>query len=245
MRQLLPEALADVDPVALYEADDRPVPDGRPWVLTDMVASVDGGTAVAGRSRGLGSAGDHLIFHGLRGLADVVLAGASTVRAERYGPPKVDDATRERRRRRGQPALPKVAVVSASLYLDPQLPMFTDPANRPIVVTTTDADADRKAELAEVADIVEAGSARVDMADAMALLRADHGAAVVTCEGGPTLNGALLAAAVLDEVCLSMSAKLIGGVSNRVLNGSGELVVDLQLQRVLEEDGMLFLRYLV
>ena len=35
-----------MDPVAAYHDPERPAPGARPWVLVNMVASVDGATAV-------------------------------------------------------------------------------------------------------------------------------------------------------------------------------------------------------
>src|SRR4051794_9201979 len=52
------------------------------WLRLNMVASVDGAAWLKGESRGLSSDADRRIFGILRGLADVVLAGAATVRTE-------------------------------------------------------------------------------------------------------------------------------------------------------------------
>ena len=60
----------------------RPNRSNRPYVFLNMVASVDGGTVVAGKSGGLGSAGDRRIFFLLRSLADGILVGASQVQFE-------------------------------------------------------------------------------------------------------------------------------------------------------------------
>lgn len=56
-----------------------------------MVASLDGATAVEGVTAKLGGPGDQRIFFLLRSVADVILVGAQTVRAEGYGPPRLDD----------------------------------------------------------------------------------------------------------------------------------------------------------
>ena len=52
-----------------------------------MIASVDGGTAVAGVSGGLGNRDDHAVFAALRQAADGVLVGLGTVVAEEYRVP--------------------------------------------------------------------------------------------------------------------------------------------------------------
>src|SRR6201747_688838 len=56
---------------------------GRDWlesggVRVNFIASVDGAVTIAGKSRGLQTPGDNLVFAALRDLADVVLVGAGT-----------------------------------------------------------------------------------------------------------------------------------------------------------------------
>jgi riboflavin biosynthesis pyrimidine reductase len=78
---------ADVDPAVVYGADSRKPVGDRPWVLANMIASIDGAaTDPTGRSAGLGGPADLRVFSAIRAVADVVLAGAGTVRTERYGP---------------------------------------------------------------------------------------------------------------------------------------------------------------
>src|ERR1700709_1226569 len=66
-----------------------------------MGGSIDGGLAIDGKSAGLGSDGDQRIFAILRDLADVLLVGAGTIRAEGYGGIRLDPARRARRLRGG------------------------------------------------------------------------------------------------------------------------------------------------
>ena len=72
----------------------------------------------------------------------------------------------------------------------------------------------------------------------------DRGADVVLLEGGPSFNGQMVDAGLVDELCLSISPHLVGGPSSRIVNGStGAIPADLRLERVLEHDGALFVRY--
>jgi hypothetical protein len=68
MRQLLPFPLDPVDPATLY--DDLPSAGARPTVRLNMIASIDGATAVAGLSGGLGGPADQALFAVLRGQED-------------------------------------------------------------------------------------------------------------------------------------------------------------------------------
>lgn len=243
MRQLLPHPADDVDAGALYRAADRPPPAGRPWVLSDFVASADGSATAEGRSRGLSGPGDRLVFHALRRLADVILVGASTVRVERYGPARMDGAARDERARHGQAPVPPLAVVSQTLQFDWGTPFFADAEVPPIVITSSSADPDARARAGEAAELVIAGDDRVDLTAALAEL-ARRGHRTVLTEGGPTLHGELVVAGLLDELCLTVAPRLVGGPGLRVTDGAPvEPASELSLAHVLEEDGFLFLRY--
>lgn len=241
MRQLLPPADDPVEP-SIYLADGRPAPPGRPWVLVNMIATADGATEVGERSGPLGGPADKAVFHTLREAADVVLVGAGTVRAEGYGPARL--------RSDGTPG-PRIAVVTRSGALDPAARLFTEPARGaagPLVVTCEACPAERRAALAAAgAEVVVHGDDDVDLTAALAALRVDAGAGIVTCEGGPTLNGHLLAADLIDEWCLTMAPLLAAGGSFRAAVGPrlpGDGTAELRLDRLLEADGFLFARYL-
>jgi riboflavin-specific deaminase-like protein len=241
VRQIFPSAVADIDPVAAY--DEARTAGARPWVVTDMVASVDGGTAVAGRSGGLGSPGDKAVFRALRSIADVILVGAGTARAEDYRAVTLDEPTRHRRAARGQPAVPRLALVSGRLDLDPASPMFSDAAEAPLVFTTSRAAAEGAARFADVAEVVAAGDDTADLPTVMAEL-ANRQVGIVLVEGGPTLNGQMVAAGLVDEWCLSVAPMLLAGESARVAHGPApDAPVVLRLHRLLEEDGYLFATY--
>src|ERR1700745_1641516 len=120
MRQLLPFPCDPVDPAALY--DDLPAARTRPAVRLNMIASIDGATAVSGLSGRLGGPADQALFAVLRSQADVVLVAAGTVRAEHYGPLAVP-----------------VAVLSRSCRLDWEAPLFTAAVAAPTVVTARQA----------------------------------------------------------------------------------------------------------
>jgi riboflavin biosynthesis pyrimidine reductase len=244
MRQLLPLP-ADVDVLEQYTADDRPAPHDRPWVMVNMIASIDGATAVDGLSGGLGGPADKEVFRAVRSVPDVILVAAGTVRAEGYGPPRPSDAIQQRRRARGQQAAPRLAIVTRSLDLDPEAPLFRDVATaaRPLILTTADAAATAPAALRAVADVRAAGTSSVDLTTSLRQLRAEGLASVVLCEGGPSLNGALVEQGLVDELCISVSPLLVGGSSPRLAHGTTSVPARFALTRVLEDDGMLFLRY--
>lgn len=244
MQRLFPPPPGDVDPAEEYAADLRPARPRRPWVLVGMVTSIDGATAVRGRSSGLGGRGDRLVFRAVRATADVILAGAGTVRVEHYGPVRLDEEARASRARGGRDELPRLAVVTERLDLDFNAAVFSE--GRPLVVTSEASDATRRARAAEVAEVIVTPGPRVDLAFLLAeLVRRGH--RVVLSEGGPTLNGALAALGVVDEVCLTVAGRLAGGGSPRILDGAPafEPPRPMELRRVLTDGSDLFLRYAV
>ena len=220
MRQLFPVLVDDVDPAQCYAADDRAASG---WVLVNMITTVDGATAAGGRSGALGGAADKRVFAAIRKVADTILVGAGTVRAENYGAPK---------------GAARLAIVTGALDLSPSARLFAE-GHRPIVITHGASDPDRRDALAEVAEIRVYGDEHVDLRAAVAELDG-----VVLCEGGPSLNGDLIATGLVDEFCLSLAPLLAAGGSSRVAHGP-ELdgAQGMRLARVLEEDGYLFLRY--
>jgi riboflavin biosynthesis pyrimidine reductase len=135
-------------------------------------------------------------------------------------------------------------VVSGGLDLDFDGPLFgLDSPTRPIVITGTRPSPEQLGRASEVAEVIVAGTDRVDVGDALKQLGA-LGARVVLCEGGPSLNGQLVAADLIDESCVTVSPLLIGGESGRIMHG---LAVagprPMRLARVLAEGDMLMMRY--
>ena len=246
MRQLLPVYRDDADPAEAYEDPRRRQARERPFVFANMVASVDGATVVQGVTEKLGSPGDRHIFFLLRSLADAILVGAETVRAEGYGPPKVRKEFAPGRAARGQPELPRIAIVTRSLQLDWDSPLFGDERSRPFILAPASADPQRLARAGEVADVIAVGEPELDLPAALRSL-ATAGVRALLCEGGPTLNASLLGQGLIDELCLTISPALVGGGGGATIVGRSLLPepVDLTLAHLLEDDGSLFCRYLL
>jgi riboflavin biosynthesis pyrimidine reductase len=236
VRCLLPRAADDVDLEAAYAP-----PGHRPFVRCNMITSLDGAISVDGRSGALGGPADHRVFATLRAWADVVVVGAGTARAETYGPARLDAAAQATRAARGQAPQPPIAVVSNRGEFDPSTPFFADAQSRPILVVPATA-AERARAAGERADVLAAGDDAVDLAAALRALH-ERGLSSVLVEGGPTLNGELARAGLLDELCLTVSPRIVGGDGPRVLAGPTFLPpIATSAHHVLEEDGFLFLR---
>lgn len=212
----------------------------RPWLRLSFVSSIDGAATVDGVSGGLGTPADKRVFGVLRELADVVLVGAGTARAEDYGGAKVDEAQRERRLARGLAAVPPIAVLTNSARLDPGSRLFTETAVAPIVLTTA---------AAPVAALHRAG-ARIVAVDGeltgAAVLGALAGLGLlrVLCEGGPSLFGQLLGEDVVDELCLTTAPVLIAGGDTRIARSPAAARVEMTRGHVLlDDDGTVLTRW--
>jgi len=236
------EELDDI--LAPYERDRR-ARDGAPcWVLANMVAGLDGTAAVAGRVGALSHETDAALFQLVRSVADVVLVGAETVRREGYGPVVLPEDSRAQRVDRGRAPTPPLAIVSRSLRLDWDSPLFApvDGAKAPVVVTCGAADPALLERARGLAQVVVAGEAEVDLAGALEQLRA-LGHEVVLCEGGPTLLGQLASAGLLDELCLSLTPMMGGDPLPVAITPTGGDTSAFRLCHVAADHGTLFLRY--
>jgi riboflavin biosynthesis pyrimidine reductase len=238
IRRLLPAPGVISGAPELEEAYLQPA--GR-HVRVNFVATLDGVIEVDGRSGPLGGAADRAAFMAMRAACDVTLVGAGTVRVENYGPVKLEDGARTRRQERGQSELPRLAIVSAQANLEPGARVFSG-SQHPILVTSEWGES-RHPELKEVAEVVICGADLVDLG--VALDELDRlGLRRVCCEGGPMLLRSLLAADLLDELCLTFSP-LVAGSLHRHLTGEGPLpsIAEFHLDSLLEGDGMLMTRY--
>jgi riboflavin biosynthesis pyrimidine reductase len=251
-----PEAVAAL--AALYAYPDT-AERAAPWLRANMISSVDGAATVNKRSGQLSGAADRLVFAILRSLADVILVGAGTARAEKYRPVREQEVWKTLRE--GRPPTPPIAVVTRELDLDLDGPLVTGGSGeaKTILFTTAAAPAGRRAAAAAHADVVVAGHDSVSPAAAVGAL-ADRGYRRVLVEGGPTLLRQITDAGLLDELCVTFSPVLEGGRAGRILaapeaagpgrgrrtgpEACASVAAKLALALVLEDRGSLLCRYL-
>ncbi len=242
MQSLWPDApgeLSDDDLLEWYA-----YPAGGSWLRANFVSTLDG--AVQGPDRRAGSISpeaDQHLFRLLRTLADVVVAGAGTARAEHYAPVTGDEVSAQRRESLGLAPAPALAIASRSLDLSPEL--IRGGRAPTIVITTSDAPLGRREEIEQQAPVIVAGTGSIDFAAALDQL-GGRGYQRMLCEGGPHLLHSLLVADQVDELCLSWSPLVIGGDGLRLV--AGDLIdpmVSWRPRHLLEADGTLFARYVV
>ncbi len=196
-----------------------------PWLRLNFVATVDGATqGPDGRSKSINNAADKRVFHLLRELADVIIVGAGTARAEGYRPnPKT------------------MVVVSRSGEVPPTL---RERRGELLMATCG-----RAPHLQETRSLLGHDNVLVlgEYAPDLATLRRElvsRGHRDLLCEGGPHLTRDLLAAGQVDELCLTTVPRLLAEQHLRITAGP-PVDVPLRLHALLESDGTLLARWLV
>ena len=214
-------------------------PPDRPYLVLNMVSSLDGKATIDWRTKGLSTELDRELFHRLRTQADAVMVGAGTIRAERYGRMAKSDELRDARDQEGLARDPLAVVISARLDLPSDLPLLNEPEQQVVIATGSDAS------LPELGGQIVYERTGDDLPLLMTRLRQSHGIRSVVCEGGPTLNSFLLAAGLVDELWLTLNPKLAGGAAALTIVAGRELVepVDLALMSLAEGGGDLFTRW--
>ena len=243
VRRLLPdEATVTIDEAASGLGLGERAPEERPYLALNMVASADGKATIQGRTRALGSEADRALFHHLRTQADAVMVGAGTLRIEHYGRLVRLPELREKREREGLAPDPPAIVVSGRLLLPGDIPLLADADSRVFVITAADGELEDCA--ADVAYLRSPGPT-LELAPQLRALRTEHGVRSILCEGGPTLNWALLREGLVDELFLTLSPQLAGGSDVPTIVTGDPLGEPRRLELVSLHAGdeQLFLRY--
>jgi riboflavin biosynthesis pyrimidine reductase len=227
--------LTDDDLLAAYGWPET----GR-WLRAMMVTTLDGAAAGGdGLSGSVSSPADQRVFNSVRRHADAVLVGAQTLRAEQYTPMRAKPADAEARAAAGQLPAPVITVVSGSLDLPWELPIWAGSTHRPIVLTSAAAPAERLEIARTRADVItlEATTPRaiLDAVTARGLRR-------IVCEGGPRLLRDLSAEGLVDEVDITIAPLLAGSAATPHTDLISPAAA-FRLAHVLEGEGYLMTRY--
>jgi riboflavin biosynthesis pyrimidine reductase len=214
------------------------------WVRAMMVQTIDGAFyGPDGKSRSISSERDREVLMETRRLADVVLVGAQTIRSERYRPMVAKPEWQQARISAGLLPAPVVAIVSSSLDLPWEEPLFGESAQTPLVITDGGASRDAK----EVAERVQADG-RVEIIELNALpvgvidVLRERGFTRIVCEGGPRLLRDLFP--YIDEIDLTIAPMLLGRDVGEPDLAEEPNQVNWNLDHVWEHEGFVFSKYL-
>jgi 2,5-diamino-6-(ribosylamino)-4(3H)-pyrimidinone 5'-phosphate reductase len=206
-------------------------------VLINMVASVDGKTAVEGKASGLGTAADRRVMRTLRCKADAVMVGGGTLRAEKLSLSlDADDPG----------PTPLAVVLTSTGDLPLQRNLVRDPDQEVLVLLSDAAGRDVERNLGRFAEVrrAPASSGLIDPRRALRILKTEYGIHLLLCEGGPTLNHALISAGLADELFVTLAPTLLGASeAPGILNGSLGEQRFLRLLSAHYNRDEIFLRY--
>lgn len=220
-----------------------PLTPGQTWVRANFVSTLDGAaTGDDGRSGSINTGADHEVFVLLRALADVVLIGAGTARAEGYRRATVRSPWRSLRQ--GRPAHPTTAVFSRSARVPPRLSQDRVDSGDVLLLTCHRAGApaiDRARSALGEDNVIVRGDESVHLSAALDALAA-RGLRRMLCEGGPSLMRDLTASGRLDELCLTIAPTLVAGDHPRITAGE-PVTADLTPRVLIESEGTLMGRW--
>jgi riboflavin-specific deaminase-like protein len=217
------------------QADREARKSTKPYVILNMVQSVDGRAAIEGKASGLGTQVDREVMRTLRSGADAVMVGGGTVRAERLSLGLDADDTRP---------VPRAVILTNSGDLPLERNLVRDRRQNLLVLLPDGAAKDaekRLGRLAETRRVPATGSGAIDVGRALEIMKADYGMDVLLCEGGPTLNRALVSADLADELFITMAPVLVGTASSEDARSSLRKPLRLISSHAVGDE--VFLRY--
>jgi riboflavin biosynthesis pyrimidine reductase len=212
------------------------------WTRAMMLTTLNGAIAGPdGVSGSISSVTDRLIFSEVRRLADAVLVGAGTIRAERYKPMRARPEHQDARAAAGLRPAPVVVIVSGSLDLPWEEPLFAESAQQPIVLTDVHDPSSDALETAQAhADVQQ-----VEGLEASGIIGALHsrGLSRIVCEGGAQLLTHLVADDLIDEYDITV-APLLTGAGHGIVDGPLGGIKRLRLAHAITDEGFVFTKYL-
>lgn len=180
----------------------------RPYVIVNMISTLDGKVALGGKTAGIGSAADRTLMRTLRSRADAVMVGANTLRAERLSL-GLDDPTRVPH------PLAVVLTASGDVPLEQNLILGKEQDLLVMVPEGVTLQTGRGRGRIAVVPAGERGA--ISLAEALRTLKTEHAVDLLVVEGGPSLNHSMVRDSLVDELFVTLSPKLLGGTSREAL----------------------------
>jgi 2,5-diamino-6-(ribosylamino)-4(3H)-pyrimidinone 5'-phosphate reductase len=242
--RLYPLPAREIAAGEIYQDLDLPPPErrdsSRPYVIINMVSSLDGKATANGKAFRIGSEVDRTTMRNLRAKSDAVMIGAATLRAEMLSL-SLDEAEGS-----SQP-LGVIVTSTGEVPLDRNL--IQDEHQKVLVLVPEGLPEARVGRLHPHADVLRAPTTpdgTIDLERALRALRYEHAVELLLVEGGPSLNHALISSNLADELFLTLAPKLLGGATDKtltILGGPALVTGDMKLLSAYLASDELFLRY--
>ncbi|MCM2324783.1 MAG: dihydrofolate reductase family protein [Oligoflexia bacterium] len=210
------------------------------FIFSNLATSLDGKIATRDRSLfPLGTPADRRQMHVLRGRADAILMGASTLRTHR----RFCHA-------QGAKKQPINVILSRDLAgISPEWDFFREPAVSRLLLLTEPLSPARARRFSRSSELVvlPRGAARRSPAPAIIRLLEERGVKRLLVEGGGTVLWHFVKDNLLDEYHVTLTPRLLGGAEAPTLvDGAGfspSEVVNLRLKSLKRLGDELFLVY--
>jgi riboflavin biosynthesis pyrimidine reductase len=191
----LDEAMASYAPPTVH---------GRPSVTVNMVTSIDGRAQRDGTAEGIAGRADRRLMQQYRAAHDAVAGGAGTLRAAGLWLRLTRDLA-ERRSVAGRPPQPVGVLIAGTDPVATDARWFAGDEPRILVIGSDNPTAD----VPSGTRLLRSPTARPEPQWVLDRL-AELGIRSLLLEGGPHLNAAFLAAGLIDELCWTIGAHLLG-----------------------------------
>lgn len=220
----------------------------RPEVAVNFALTWDGRISTRNHTPSdFSSPYDKRRFLEIRATGDAILAGASTIAADRMTMGLPDEALRQERLARGQAEYPLRVLLTGSGVLDPALPVFHHTFSPIHIFSTQRMPASSRSVLAEVATLHLADGDSVDLREMLRALRCDFGVRRLVCEGGAQVFRSLVEVDLVDEINLTLCPRIFGSEQAPTLTGpAGPFLpasVDFRLEKTEVVGEECFVRY--
>ncbi len=158
----------------------------------------------------------------MRALADAVVVGHSTLKADnvRLALPKGE--LRDERVARGQSPCPIRVIVSNAGRVDPNLRIFESTVSPIVIFSTTRMPRASQKLLREKATLHLSDTSQLDLVWMLQQLRTEYKVRTVACEGGAALFRSMLELGLIDQLNLTIAPLLFGGSDAPTLTGVGK-----------------------
>lgn len=208
----------------LYSAWSLPEPTDRSFIYSNFVMSHDGRVSfnepghIGGGDVSRRDNHDRWLMGLLRARADAVLVGGSSIEAAGnhvWTSAAVfrddADAFAALREQEGRAPAPLLVVLTRSGTVPEHAPSLDNP-DLPVLIATTSDGAERARRTLGKRGWVRylVTGAQLDLAEVTRVLRRDYDVRHLLCEGGPQINGALIAAQLVDDAFVTLSPIVIG-----------------------------------